>query len=109
MGQAFLITLREGLEGVLIVAIVMAYLRQIGRTDQFPPVLAGALAGAGGARPAGGGRGSPGARRGQVDRALAGGAVSMAMDLLEAGADRAVIALWLGHESVEIDASAADA
>jgi len=26
---------------------------------------------------------------------------SMAMDLLEAGADRAVIALWLGHESVE--------
>jgi site-specific recombinase XerD len=26
---------------------------------------------------------------------------SMAMDLLQAGADRAVIALWLGHESVE--------
>ena len=25
----------------------------------------------------------------------------MAMDLLQAGADRAVIALWLGHESVE--------
>ena len=25
----------------------------------------------------------------------------MAMDLLEAGADRSVIALWLGHESVE--------
>ena len=26
---------------------------------------------------------------------------TMAMDLLQAGADRAVIALWLGHESVE--------
>ena len=25
----------------------------------------------------------------------------MAMDLLQSGADRAVIALWLGHESVE--------
>ena len=25
----------------------------------------------------------------------------MAMDLLQAGAERAVIALWLGHESVE--------
>jgi site-specific recombinase XerD len=25
----------------------------------------------------------------------------MAMDLLQAGADRSVIALWLGHESVE--------
>ena len=25
----------------------------------------------------------------------------MAMDLLEAGADRSVIALWLGHESIE--------
>ena len=25
----------------------------------------------------------------------------MAMNLLEAGVDRAVIALWLGHESVE--------
>jgi hypothetical protein len=26
---------------------------------------------------------------------------TMAMDLLQAGADRSVIALWLGHESVE--------
>ena len=26
---------------------------------------------------------------------------SMAMELLQAGVDRAVIALWLGHESVE--------
>ena len=25
----------------------------------------------------------------------------MAMDLLQAGADRAVVALWLGHESLE--------
>ena len=46
MGAAFLITLREGLEAVLIVAIVLAYLRQLGRGDQFPPVVAGALGGA---------------------------------------------------------------
>src|SRR3990172_1850891 len=35
MGAAFLITLREGLEAALIVAIVMAYLRQVGRAGQF--------------------------------------------------------------------------
>ena len=45
MGAAFLITLREGLEAALIVAIVMAYLRQLGRADQFGWVAAGALAG----------------------------------------------------------------
>jgi high-affinity iron transporter len=45
MGAAFLITLREGLEAALIVAIVMAYLRQVGRTDRFGFVLGGALAG----------------------------------------------------------------
>ena len=45
MGAAFLITLREGLEAALIVAIVMAYLRQLGRQDQFGWVAAGALAG----------------------------------------------------------------
>ncbi len=47
MGAAFLITLREGLEAALIVAIVMAYLRQLGRADQFVWVAAGALAGVG--------------------------------------------------------------
>jgi high-affinity iron transporter len=46
MGAAFLITLREGLEAALIVAIVMAYLRQLGRTDQFGWVALGTLAGA---------------------------------------------------------------
>ena len=45
MGAAFLITLREGLEAALIVAIVLAYLRQLGRTDQFGWVALGALAG----------------------------------------------------------------
>ncbi len=45
MGAAFLITLREGLEAALIVAIVMAYLRQLGRVEQFRWVAAGALAG----------------------------------------------------------------
>lgn len=45
MGAAFLITLREGLEAALIVAIVLAYLRQLGRREQFRLVLAGALAG----------------------------------------------------------------
>src|SRR3990170_9114230 len=45
MGAASLITLREGLEAALIVAIVMAYLRQVGRADQFGWVGLGALAG----------------------------------------------------------------
>lgn len=45
MGAAFLITLREGLEAALIVSIVMAYLRHLGRADQFAWVAAGALAG----------------------------------------------------------------
>ena len=55
MGAAFLITLREGLEAALIVAIVMAYLRQLGRADQFGWVLAGALAGVGASLVAGAG------------------------------------------------------
>jgi len=46
MGAAFLITLREGLEAALIVAIVMAYLRTLGRTDRFLWVALGALGGA---------------------------------------------------------------
>src|SRR3990170_3823305 len=45
MGAAFLITLREGLEAALIVAIVMAYLRQLGRADRFGWVAAGTLGG----------------------------------------------------------------
>ena len=34
MGAAFLITLREGIEAALIIAILLAYLRQLGRTDR---------------------------------------------------------------------------
>ncbi|MCH7812027.1 MAG: FTR1 family protein [Chloroflexi bacterium] len=45
MGAAFLITLREGLEGALIVAILLAYLRQLGRADQFVWVLGAAFVG----------------------------------------------------------------
>lgn len=45
MGAAFVIALREGLEGVLIVAILLAYLRQLGRADRFVWVLGGAFAG----------------------------------------------------------------
>ena len=45
MGAAFLITLREGLEAALIVAIVMAYLRQLGRVEEFRWVAAGVLGG----------------------------------------------------------------
>jgi high-affinity iron transporter len=37
-----LILLREGLEGALIVAIVLAYLRKLGRQDAFPAIWAGA-------------------------------------------------------------------
>ncbi len=45
MGAAFLITLREGLEAALIVAIVMAYLRQTGCDRQSGWVALGATAG----------------------------------------------------------------
>lgn len=45
MSAAFLIGLRDGVEAALIIAIVVAYLRQLGRTDQFVWVLVGALAG----------------------------------------------------------------
>src|SRR5215212_612946 len=37
-----LILLREGLEGALIIAIVLAYLRKLGRGDRFPVIWAGA-------------------------------------------------------------------
>jgi high-affinity iron transporter len=39
-----LIMLREGLEAALIVAIVLAYLKRLGRESQFRPVWAGTLA-----------------------------------------------------------------
>jgi high-affinity iron transporter len=41
MAAAFIITLREGLEAALIVSIVLAYLRQIGRQDAFRQVWLG--------------------------------------------------------------------
>ena len=37
MLQAFVITLREGLEAFLIVAISLAYLRKSGRGELVPP------------------------------------------------------------------------
>lgn len=46
MGAAFLVTLRDGVEAALVVAIVMAYLRNLGRSDKSGWVLGGALAGA---------------------------------------------------------------
>jgi len=44
MGGALLVTLREGFEGALIVSIVLAYLRQIGRRDAFRQVWFGVVA-----------------------------------------------------------------
>jgi high-affinity iron transporter len=38
MGAALLITLREGIEAALIVSILLAYLRQLGRTDLHPRI-----------------------------------------------------------------------
>jgi high-affinity iron transporter len=42
MGAAFVIALREGIEAALIVSILLAYLRQIGRQDRSPLVWWGA-------------------------------------------------------------------
>ena len=44
MGAAFLITLREGIEAALIVSILLAYLRQLGRTDRSKLVWWGTAA-----------------------------------------------------------------
>src|SRR5918996_3205125 len=41
MGAAFLITLREGMEAALIVAIILAYLRSVGRSDRSSLVWSG--------------------------------------------------------------------
>lgn len=43
MGASFLITFRDGVEAALIVAIVAAYLRQVGRADGRGPVLLGTV------------------------------------------------------------------
>lgn len=42
MGSGFLITLREGLEIALVLAIIVAYLTKIGRGDRFGAIWAGA-------------------------------------------------------------------
>lgn len=42
MGAALLITLREGIEAALIISILLAYLRQLGRGDRAPLVWWGA-------------------------------------------------------------------
>jgi high-affinity iron transporter len=43
MGAAFVIALREGIEAALIVSIILAYLRQLQRTDRARLVWAGAF------------------------------------------------------------------
>ncbi len=42
MGAAFVIALREGIEAALIVSILLAYLKQLGREDRIPLVWWGA-------------------------------------------------------------------
>jgi high-affinity iron transporter len=41
MGAAFVIALREGIEAALIVSIILAYLKQVERSDRAPVVWAG--------------------------------------------------------------------
>jgi high-affinity iron transporter len=47
LGSAFLIMLREGLEGALIVAIILAYLKRLGHHRHFASVWIGTAAGVG--------------------------------------------------------------
>ncbi|MFN2525100.1 MAG: iron uptake transporter permease EfeU [Actinomycetota bacterium] len=47
MGSGLLVMLREGLEAALIVAIVLAYLKRLGREGEFPTVWTGVGAGVG--------------------------------------------------------------
>ncbi len=44
MGASFVIALREGIEAALIVSILLAYLRQIGRSDRAPLIWWGTAA-----------------------------------------------------------------
>ncbi len=44
MIEAFVVTLREGVEAALVVCLALAYLRKIGRADLFRPVWAGVAA-----------------------------------------------------------------
>jgi high-affinity iron transporter len=53
MGAAFLITLREGIEGALLVSIILAYLNAIGRRDQHGVVWTGTFAAIGASAVAG--------------------------------------------------------
>lgn len=48
MGYSFLVTMREGLEAAVIVAIILGYLARTGRRDRWGPVWAGTAAAAGG-------------------------------------------------------------
>ena len=45
MLQTFIITLREGVEAALVIAIAVAYLRKLGRPELLPAVYRGILAG----------------------------------------------------------------
>jgi high-affinity iron transporter len=46
LGASFILTLREGIEAALIVSIILAYLRKLGRSDRVPLVWWGTLAAA---------------------------------------------------------------
>lgn len=48
MLQTFIITLREGVEAALVIAIAVAYLRKLGRPELLPAVYRGILAGVAG-------------------------------------------------------------
>ena len=100
MAQSLLITLREGLEAALIIGIVLAYLKRIGRGDRFPAVW-WVVAGAAGLSLVGGAiLFSVGvALEGAAEELFEGAAMFLAVAVLS------WMVIWMKRQAVDIKAS----